>query len=542
MARALRAIRSRACSQIRRALLATAAGVALSAVGAVARAEPEAAPPPDDFYLNEAGEVVPFSATYDSWFGPGRYERDYVRAGVEHAGVVVLEMFFYWYDPDANSVDWQFPDVKTKLTSNNAVRFDDNLMRTNYIYHPLAGAAHYLATRVNGFGVPESFASAAAFSTLYEAVLEWRELVSINDLIVTPLGGMAAGELLNQLGDYLNSEPPAVRTKVRRPAGPIVRDGAQVILGFPRRIHDSLDDPAYPVVLERDNLGLSSAYAHEFRLWTGLQTAGNEQGRTHEFTALGGQIELFAMPGFLRPGRFERWYGSGNFTRAELRSAFAGSRFEIELDVDSHLFGHYSQNIDLAGSTGVANELGFGTGLYYLDRHLFGRRDQLGIVHVLRPIERAFILADPVRLELELDVSPDFAALHSAAYEEYARASGTDGTKSPLVRHGYWHGWGLSAGASAALLLGGTELAVRARYGRYESIEGVDREQDTVTKDLHGSETVIDLGATLTVEPDGAPVFARFEIADTLRRSFLEPDIEVDRSDRRMVVALGLVF
>lgn len=545
MARTLRAIRQEMRSQISRALLAAASCLAVSTGAVPSLAQPATAAPSDDLYfVNEAGERVAFTPAYESWFGRDRYRPNYLRAAAENAIVVALELFIYWHDPRSNSQDWQFPDVVSKLESKDAVRFDDNLMRTNYLYHSFAGASHYLFTRVNGFGVPESFATAAAFSTLYEFVLEWRELVSLNDLIVTPLGGAAAGELLHQLGNYLNSEPPHVHTRVRQPAENVLRDGAQVTIGFPRRLHDNFDDPPYPVRLERDSLGLSSAWGHEFRVWTGLTMAGNDEGQTRALIALGGKIELAAMPGFLRPGVIERWYGAGNFTRAEVRSAFAGSWYDVELDIDSHLFGLYSQDIEVDedGLSGQANELGFGTGLHYLDRRLFGRRDQLGVVHVFRPVERAWFFLGPARLELELDVSPDFASLHSAAYEEYVRRFGMEGTKASLARYGYLHSWGLSAGASAALRLGDAELAARGRFGRYESIDGVDREQDNVTVDSHGIETVLDFGASLTLAPVGAPVFGRFDYSETLRRSILEPDIEVNRSDRRALLAFGLVF
>jgi len=497
-----------------------------------------------DYFVDDAGELQHFSPTYESWLGSDRHPRQWVRAATENALITVLEMAFYWYDPQSNSVDWQFPDVSSKLESSSAVRFDDNLMRTNYLYHPFAGQSHYLFTRVNGFSVGEAFLTATAFSTAYEMLLEWRELISINDLIVTPVGGASVGEFMNQLGDYLNSEPPHTHTVVRQAAGTVTRDGAEVTLGLPRHMHESFDDPKYPTALPADNLGLSSAYHHRFRLTLGIESAGNETNEWRELCLVDGQFEIVAMPGFLRPGTFHRWFGTGNFTSSRLRFAFAGRQSDIEVRFDSDLFGYYSQRIrsGAGGRTGFANEVGFGLGLRYLDRRLFGRTDQLGIVHLLRPVDRAWFMLGPVRLELTADVSPDFASLHSAAYEGYVQRFGTDGTKSSLIRHGYLHTWGVSGGATAAVSLDDARLELSGRYGHYESIEGAERNQEDVSVDSHGVETVRDLGVAFVLEPSGAPLSTRFELAETRRVSDLEPDFHATRTDRRLSMGLGLAF
>jgi len=516
---------------------------------ATARALPAAADqlaessPTHDYYLDAKGRAVRFSPAYQSWFGPNRYERQYVRALAENGIITVLEFAVYWYDPHANSVDWQYPDVQSKLSSSEAVRFDDNLMRSNYLYHPFAGQMHYWMTRVNGFGIPESSFVAALNSTLYEMVWEWRELVSINDLVVTPVGGTAAGEFFHQLGNYLNSEPPHVHTDVRQSIGSVARGGTRVTLGLPRAMHDDFDDPPYPLRLEPDNLGLSSAYHHDFRLSFGLDTVSNESDDVRQMYSFGGRFEIAAMPGFLRPGEFGLWFFNGNFVASDVRLAFGRRSGDIELKIDSDLFGYYRQAIRPApgGAEGFANETAFGTGLRYLDRSLFGRRDQIGIVHLFRPVQRVWLCLGPARLKLSADISPDFAALHSAAYKTWMERFGTDGTKSSLQAHGYWHGWGISAGAGVGVELGAIELSGRARHGRYESIDGWERAQEEVTRDTTGTETVTDLEASVALEPEGGLVSARAEYAETRRGSTLE-SIRAERLQRRLTVSLGLRF
>jgi hypothetical protein len=495
-------------------------------------------------YVDANGEVVDFAPMYESWFGPDRYRGNYPRAIVENAAAMAFEVAIYWYDPSINVVDWQFPDLDSKLSSSEAVRFDDNLLRTNYVFHPIAGSSHYLLTRVNGFGVPGSFLVSAASSASYELLFEWRELVSINDLIVTPFGGVAMGEFVHQLNNYLNSEPPTIRTELRANPGSAVRGAAKSTFGVFRHLHDELDRPPYPRRAPPDNLGLSSAYAHEFRLRAEQSLVDNDPGSTTELFGMAGEFEIVAMPGFLRPGSFSTWFTNGNFTEFDLRIGFNGRSRENEMFFDSHLFGWYTQNIEAArgGTRGHAFEAAIGSGLRYLDRRWTSQRDEYGIVHLPHPVQRSWLLLGPARLELELGVAPDFASVHSASYDQYLEENGPEGTKSSLKRHGYVHSWGGSFHAKAAVVLEAFELGSSFRFGHYESIDGVERAQDEVTRDTHGVERILDFRAHAQLEPPSSAVSARLEYRVTRRDSRLEPDYRARNIYRSLTVGTGLRF
>ena len=66
----------------------------------------------------------------------------------------------------------------------------------NYILHPYAGAAYYMGARSQGFNVLGSLAYCAFISTVFwELGIEcFNEVPSIQDLIITPIGGMVLGE------------------------------------------------------------------------------------------------------------------------------------------------------------------------------------------------------------------------------------------------------------------------------------------------------------------------------------------------------------
>ena len=121
-------------------------------------------------------------------------------------GVLAIGTVWYWKSPSANTANYDFNSPLDKL-SLDAMRFDNNKFVTNMALHPVAGSAYYALARLNHLSVPVSAAFAVGYSTIWEYVLEWREKASINDLIVTPLGGVALGEGFYRLIDYMGSAP-----------------------------------------------------------------------------------------------------------------------------------------------------------------------------------------------------------------------------------------------------------------------------------------------------------------------------------------------
>jgi len=502
---------------------------------------PARAQTPGDHFIDSDGKRVEFHPLYEGWFGSDRYPKRYVRAVLMNGGMLAFELFLYWYDPNANAVDWQFPDLGEKLSQRSIARFDDNLTSTNWLLHPLAGSVHYGFTRVNGFGVAPSFGVAAASSLLYEVVFEWREIISINDLIVTPFGGMAVGEAFFQLGNYLNSRQPRPRYLHEvTGAGEFGRNVGSVTLGLPRHTNN---DPAAAPLVPDDALGLSSAYAHRFELFMGEDFVANDEGATGAVTALGATSDIVAMPGFLRPGRFGTWFGGGNFTRLAARLSFDHSVRDFDFQADSHLFGQFEQDIraQAGGLRGYARELSFRTMLHYSQRSLLDRDDQYGVVHLLAPVGNWWLEHGPIRLRFGVDIAPDFAAPMSLAFEPWAAAYGREGSKSSLLSHGYYFAWGGSAGAHARISLDGVSVEASGRYGRYNSIDGHERMQEQVTREVHLRDEILELSANLAFEPKTIPLTLRIEAAHVGRRSHMPP-ITVRRSDQRIGASAGIRF
>jgi hypothetical protein len=70
----------------------------------------------------------------------------------------------------------------------------------NYVGHPLAGSEYYLLARNRGGSWTTSLTYAFAMSAVWELVTEgFYEQASIQDLLITPIGGAVLGELRWQL-------------------------------------------------------------------------------------------------------------------------------------------------------------------------------------------------------------------------------------------------------------------------------------------------------------------------------------------------------
>ncbi|MBI2898141.1 MAG: DUF3943 domain-containing protein [Deltaproteobacteria bacterium] len=486
-----------------------------------------------DTFVDSSGRARPFRDTYLDWFGEKRRRPHLLRATIEDVGVAGLGVLHYWVQRHANQSDWDQPSPVDRFTL-RAVRFDNNLFTTNNILHPLAGAAYYGMPRVNGFDPHEAFLAVLVASTFWEFALEWREKVSINDLIVTPVGGMVIGEFLFQLGEYVTSAP----------GRGLAQEIAAVTLGAPRRAHDAFDRPRKPAPLPPDALGFSSAFWHRFRLASGATAVSNDAGKEARLQNIVAEAQIVSVPGFLDPGRFHLLFGEGNFTELRLRMEVTDDGLEdFDLWLEADIVGYYSQRIEPAshGQAGHGVLVAFANAFRDADRWVLGRRDQLAVAHFAAAVGRLWFGAGGLWLRLGADLSGDFASVRSLAFEPWILRNGIDGTKTVLSKQGYYFALGYSARLRAVASYRGIEVGGHLAYGDYGSIDGLDRWQEQVSRDVGGDDQILEYGAWIQARLPWLPVVARASSDQVVRWSRLEK-IRDSRWDRRMTATLGLQF
>lgn len=80
--------------------------------------------------------------------------------------------------------------------------WDNDYLGTNMFAHPYSGSLYFNAGRSNGFNFWQSELFAVCGSAMWELFME-REYPSTNDIIATPVGGAAIGEVLYRTSDLI---------------------------------------------------------------------------------------------------------------------------------------------------------------------------------------------------------------------------------------------------------------------------------------------------------------------------------------------------
>jgi len=116
-----------------------------------------------------------------------------------------IGVFNYYLNKYENKVDWQYQysweDAEKKVK--DGWYWDPNNFNTNTVYHLYAGMSYYQIARSNNYSMIESLAWSFGGSFMWEFFGEWREQVSLNDMIFTPMLGSITGEALIQTCDYI---------------------------------------------------------------------------------------------------------------------------------------------------------------------------------------------------------------------------------------------------------------------------------------------------------------------------------------------------
>jgi hypothetical protein len=458
--------------------------------------------------------------------GAAAREPAYGRAALEVLGVLAIGTAQYWMNVKTNSRDWDYPEWSRRFDA-SAVRFDNNTHVTNNVLHPLAGAAYYGLPRANGLGVGASALYTLAASTVWEWGLEWREKVSINDMFATTLGGIAIGEFLTQLGLYLNSAPSTA------PA----HDVAKATLGFPVWIHDRLDQRR-PEPTARDRLGFSAAYRHRFAIayenhW--LESA-NQPGLELRGVTLEGS--LVSLPRFLLPETFATSFAQGDFTTGSMGLHFDGHGLrEADIRVEAVLAGYYAQRAN-PGVMGAL--LGLSTGFEFASKTTLKPGDEYALVHVFGPELRAVWKGEGYHFDVRLRAYADFAAIRCLAWPMVGVRDPEADFKSSLEQKYQYHA-GVSSRISAALRLHAVRLSADLGFGSYRSIQGLDRFQEQITRDIPGTEVLDERRVEFALEPPGTLLRLYGELAANSHESSLGGEAG-ERKEQRWLLGAGVAF
>ncbi len=283
--------------------------------------------------------------------------------------------------------------------------FDADDFGTNMVGHPTAGTVYYLIARGNRVSIPEAFAWTFGASLVWELV-EFKEAVSINDMVMTPVGGLALGEAFSQLSAWFDRGPG---------------DGLSRAMAFlfspAKKLHDWIDG----AVPDRDPRARGW---HEFSAFGGggflFQSAARA---SYAVAQLGTAARLFRAPGYGESGRGMFTWDDGNASRIGLGVIFSGSQVvDFLFDTETALLGAYLRDLDGSadGMEGwdlfLGGTVGYEYGLHRWDLRT-GDANRIALVRLPGLALRARWFSGPWTATLGLDAALTFGGVQPFAFQ-----------------------------------------------------------------------------------------------------------------------------
>lgn len=394
----------------------------------------------------------------------------------------------YWIRQDVMREDWEYQftwkDQKRRFLFKDGLRFDSNTFQFNWT-HSLAGAMYYNYGRANGMNPGGSFLYGFGLSYFWEFIVEFKEMISINDQIATPIGGISIGESMFQLGRFFRSRRGTFFNKIARfLSNPILS------------LYDWLDKKS-----ERNRYAFDEDVWNDSYISMGPRNDRMISGDSNTFLDIDWENRLTLIPEWGTVGQFQRGVGKPLFTEFNVGGA-VGSKgvYEFNIFAKSVFFGYFSQDIRTVDKekdqrVGYSFFLG-ASSIFDAYKQIPGnipvsdsgpscddyeyKTDKYTVIGIVGPaLDFSYINRD-FSLRLSADLYGDFALIHSHAFKSYADQYEFGQTKSTLENHGYYYAWGVSLYSSMQLKYANLELRGKMDYHYFDSIEGHDRFQHEI--------------------------------------------------------------
>lgn len=424
----------------------------------------------------------------------------------------------YWLMQNRNVADWDNPTPEERFNG-RAWRFDNNSLAVNFIAHPFAGGIAHSMARANHHGVWTAFGYSSLTSFLWEFVLEFKEKVSVNDLIVTSPTGLPIGEFFYKLGLYLDAAAdPGVATHA-----------ARWVLGTGVTVDRALDGRPRPHVTERDALGLTRRIWHEFDAGAGVRFVESPGVPDYTLVEAGMVARLVTLPGYLEPRVFDVGFSAAEISDFSFTVEGSEHGVGLAMRADTLLAGYHTQSLRLAGGELQGAAATFGVSLAYdylrseandyasrrhvadlpapdLAYHVPVSAEQYSALQLPGPAVDYRASAPGVEVAVSARAYPSFAGFGAPSFYDWAADNLEERTKHALHRQGYFYGWGGMGTVRGRVRLGPLVLAGHASYASYVSHDGLDRHVERLTVDVPARGELLTYGASVGIRPLDLPV------------------------------------
>lgn len=444
------------------------------------------------------GKELSGKEAYRIFASEGVRQKNYLMAALEIGAVIGFSTINYFHPikggRNPNVPDWEYwgwEGQKQKYSGNMpGIRFDDNGFDVNR-GHALAGMIYYQIARNEGLSTLESFLYSFAASSVWEMATEHREVLSINDQILTPVGGYVLGEVFHQMSQLLlsrsNSLPAKVLATLFDLPGAMSRWEGRNNSGF-RNLRAT---------------GFDADTLSHFDLYAGVKTGQNPDNKSASGTTFGVRGEVVSIPLFDEPGNVSKLYTDSVFSELLVSGTMREAAFDNFSLLAKVVFAAYhkkSLSLDEAGRrNGYTMYFGASSGVEYEDTsNRADHPDLNATVHVLGSSMDLSAYVNGIRIRAKIDVFGDFAMVNSYALDMYKKSNSTDGTISTIDHHGYYYASGITARSNLSVSWNKIEAGYAVSKQSLDSINSRNRNQSVVTKDLDYSDELTKQEAYIT--------------------------------------------
>jgi hypothetical protein len=427
--------------------------------------------------------------------GSRRPKKRTLRAWLELGAFLAYTTTSYWVRA-AFPEDWQFElnfgTQLQRILGLEGWRFDSNNFRLNWT-HTLAGAIYYEFARTNHLSWFDSWMMGIISSTYWEAIVEWKEVISLNDQIMTGLGSYATGEPVYQIGRFLSYQPGFFYQALSF-LNPLVK------------INRWLDrhDPA-------DRADAPHGW-HDFTIFAGARQLSRSGQDAQTDTYFGFRTQLIGLPEYGKAGEVEGTVKDTYFSEIALDYAERdGHADETRFLTKAVTLGIVRQNIN-ENLEGTSLTLGVGSSFEYFKKRPIAPydsnpvsvksgwdpllldqprdfTDKLAILNVAGPVLDWTVFRRGLKLRTVLEAYLNFSLVNAYALNKYSESHDIVGMKTTVFYYGYYYGYGGTFSGSMDLQWGNFRARAVASYNAWGSFDGLDRFQAEVTNNAHLSDT-----------------------------------------------------
>jgi hypothetical protein len=416
-------------------------------------------------------------------------KKNVLRATWEIAGLLGLAQGLYYVFEEASHADWDYTleDFPERLTTWEHWKMDDNRESFN-LTHVYSGSLPYVVSRSNGLTIFESYFATLIFSSIWEIAAEYREVVAINDQIVTTMGGAALGETLYQMGQMLRQRPG------------MITQGFATLLDPIGTLNYWLDGRAHPY---SDRSAQTEQHA-AFSAHLGYSLTQGEDDRRHGASQphlfMFGVRGLVGNAGVNAPGIDQKWHNGAVVSQLLVQAKFSTENLEGFYALSRNILaGYYKKNITIDANSqrqGYSLLVGPANGIEYRSQQNGGQTDWYGVFNVLGVSLEFNFFRNGRHVRSNTDIFGNFALITPFALDMQV-VSDTDLQRisSVMAHDKYNYAAGYTINQEFTLSKSGWEIGALLRYTMFYGLNyrNFDRFPERIIKEAYVKDSALNI-------------------------------------------------